>query len=171
MISRRELLRRAGLAGLVATPLVALAKIAPKKGTELLLDDKPIKPVTSLKRPINLNGSEVSINGEIVGQIESIEMQEQRRTTIDITRLDSNIRPHFLPDYGEIKVTSLDSGDGLLIMQDALNNAECVTVAMMMGGMEYKFEAHIAEFAISSSYNDVIRHETTMLVVGEIQIT
>lgn len=161
MITRRELLRRAGLAGLAATPLVALAKITPKQ---------PAKPVTPVKlKPISLDGSEISINGQIVGNITNIEMISRSEQTIDVTNLDSSSRQYF-HDYGEIKVTSLNHGDGLFIMRDAFNAGEPVNVAMIMGGMEYKFEAYIMSFAVSANYNDLIKHETTMRIVGTILI-
>ena len=174
MITRRELLRRAGLAGLVATPLVAAAKLAPKQPTELLLNDKPIKPVTSLKRPIRLDGSEISINGEIVGSVTNIEMTSQRAQVIDVTNLDSERRtyqPHVGPDYSELKITLLDNGESALIIHDALNGGKSVKIAMIMGGLEYEFKAYIMSHEITASINEAISHEIMIMVSGEILVT
>ena len=157
MISRRELLRRAGLAGLAVAPLAAVAKLLPEKTTKLLLDDKPIKQAKALS---GIGKGQISIDGRVVGNILSFSGSR------DNTRLDSTIMRYQEPDdCGEITIEYVGVSGHDYFMAGGNH-----LVTLMIDDTCFEFNAWIMSASVSSGIGDLITTNMAMKV-GAVTVT
>ena len=159
MISRRELLRRLGLSSIA----VAAAPLAAR------IDTLPtVKKAANKSAPLKVGPSQLSINGQIVGQIVRLE-HETQRATIDVTNLDSVRRDYIGIDTVRITVTTI--GNGFIHIQDVFTSGDVTEIILCVDGYNFSFDGIIESSRVFVSSGEPMQHETTMLITGSVHVT